>query len=171
MKFSNFANVFNGDVLMFKQNKRKGISIVAFRCWSRKAYAVFNSMHRLIKICVLCMAYTMIVMPGKADAQNINDSLHFKSYNLDDVVITAERTPVEIQKAARIVTVISRSEIERSPAQNINDILRYIAGIDIRQRGPLGAQADISIHGGTFDQTLILLNGAVYIINPLQTAN
>lgn len=111
------------------------------------------------------MAYNVIVIPEKTQAQRSSDSLQIKSYELDDVIVTAERTPVEAQQAACIVTVITKSEIERSPAQNLNNLLRYVAGVDIRQRGPLGAQADIRIHGGTFDQTLILLNG-VNIADP-----
>jgi iron complex outermembrane receptor protein len=55
--------------------------------------------------------------------------------------------------------VIERKEIESSPVQNIQDILEYVAGVDVRQRGAEGVQADVSIRGGTFDQTLILLNG------------
>lgn len=111
------------------------------------------------------MAYNIIVIPEKTQAQRSSDSLQIKSYELEEVVVTAGRTPVEAQQAARIVSVITKSEIERAPAQNLNDLLRYIAGVDIRQRGPLGAQADISIRGGTFDQTLILLNG-VNITDP-----
>ena len=134
--------------------------MIHFRSWSRKKHAAFASMKKLIKICTLCMAYSIIAVPGKTQAQNkSNDSLQAKSYELDDVVVTAERTPVEAQQAARIVQVITRSEIERAPAQNLNDLLRYIAGADIRQRGPLGAQAEISIKGGNYEQTLILLNG------------
>ncbi len=142
-----------------KQKKRKGISIVAFRCWNRKNYAVFNSLHKVIKICTLCIIYNIIVFPEKAQAQAGNDSLQIKSYELGNVVVTAGRTPIEVQQAARIVSVITKSEIERSPAQNINDLLRFVAGVDIRQRGAFGAQADISIRGGTYDQTLMLLNG------------
>ena len=144
---------------MLKQKKRDGISIVAFRCWSRKKYAVFNSLHKVIKICTLCIIYNIIVLPEKAEAQRSNDNLQVKSYELGDVVVTASRTPIEAQQAARIVSVITKSEIERSPAQNLNDLLRFVAGVDIRQRGAFGVQADISIRGGTYDQTLILLNG------------
>ena len=111
------------------------------------------------------MAYNIIVISEKIQAQRNYDSLQIKSYELDEVVITAGRTPIEAQQAARIVIIITKSEIERAPAQNLNDLLRYIAGVDIRQRGPFGAQADISIRGGTFDQTLILLNG-VNITDP-----
>jgi vitamin B12 transporter len=144
---------------MMKQKKRKSISIVAFRCWSRKKYAVFNSLHKVIKICTLCIIYNIIVLPEKVQAQRGDDSLQVKRYELGDVVVIAGRSPIEAQQAARIVSVITKSEIERSPAQNLNDLLRFVAGVDIRQRGAFGSQADISIRGGTYDQTLILLNG------------
>jgi vitamin B12 transporter len=144
---------------MMKQKKRQNILAVAFRCWSRKKYAVFNSLHKVIKICTLCIIYNIIADVEKTKAQVISDSLNIKSYELRDVVITAGRTPIEAQQAARIVSVITKSEIERSPAQNLDDLLRFVAGVDIRQRGPFGAQSDISIRGGTYDQTLILLNG------------
>src|SRR5690606_23168265 len=39
----------------------------------------------------------------------------------------------------------------------------YISGVDIRQRGPFGTQTDISIDGGTSEQTLVLLNGVKMI--------
>jgi vitamin B12 transporter len=148
-----------------KQSEKQGISIASFRCWSRKNYAVFNSLQKVIKICTLCVIYNIIASPGKMLAQKSSDTLQIKSFELDNVLITAERTPVEAQQAVRIITVITRADIERAPVQNLNDLLRYISGIDIRQRGPLGAQADISIRGGTFDQTLILLNG-VNITDP-----
>ena len=64
-----------------------------------------------------------------------------------------------IQKLARIISVISSKEIEAAPVQNIQDLLEYIAGVDVRQRGAGGMQADVSIRGGTFDQALVLLNG------------
>jgi iron complex outermembrane receptor protein len=35
----------------------------------------------------------------------------------------------------------------------------YVPAVDIRQRGPVGVQADIGIRGGNFEQTLVLING------------
>ena len=95
----------------------------------------------------------------EAQEQSNIDSLQVRSYELPDIVVAAGRTPVEAQQAARLVSIITRTEIERAPAQSLNDLLRFTSAVDVRQRGPLGAQADISIRGGTFDQTLILLNG------------
>ena len=140
------------------QKRNKGGALVAFRCWSRKAYAVFNSLYRVIKICTLCIAYNLVSLDS-VEAQGISDSIKIKTHELGDVVVTAGRTPIEALQLARVVSVITKAEIERAPAQNLNDLLRHISGVDLRQRGPFGAQADISIRGGTFDQTLILLNG------------
>jgi vitamin B12 transporter len=142
-----------------RKEKKKSNTILAFRCWTRKKYAAFNSIKKVVKICTLCIAYNMVAIPAETIAQVNGDSLKMKSIDIGDIIVTAGRTLVEEQQATRIVTVISKAEIERAPAQSFNDLLRYIAGVDIRQRGPLGVQADISLRGGTFDQTLILLNG------------
>ena len=58
-----------------------------------------------------------------------------------------------------MVTVLDRADIQQAPVQSINDLLKYAVGVDVRQRGPIGAQADISIRGGTQEQIIILLNG------------
>ena len=58
-----------------------------------------------------------------------------------------------------MVTVLDRSDIAQAPVQSINDLLKYAVGVDVRQRGPIGAQTDISIRGGTSEQIILLLNG------------
>jgi iron complex outermembrane receptor protein len=65
----------------------------------------------------------------------------------------------------RILTVIDKAEIKRSAIQSIDQLLDYVVGIDIRQRGTNGTQADISVRGGSFDQVLVMLNG-VNITDP-----
>ena len=145
-------------MLIVKRGKKE-IFKLEFRCWSRKKYAAFKSLNRIVKICTLCIAYNIIVLPADTSGQTNGDSLKIKSYEIDDVVVTAGQTPIEEQQSIRNITIINKKEIERAPVQSINDLLRYATGVDIRQRGPLGVQADISLRGGTFDQTLILLNG------------
>ncbi|MEN9348035.1 MAG: hypothetical protein RLZZ77_1546 [Bacteroidota bacterium] len=55
--------------------------------------------------------------------------------------------------------IYSREEIALLPARNINEVLSYISGIQLGQRGPFGAQADISLLGSTFEQVAVLING------------
>ena len=136
-----------------------GKEYIEFRRWSRKKYGVFNSLGRVVKICTLSLAYGIIVIQVSGYAQVVSDSLKVDNYEIGEVVVNPGQPPSGVGAAEGISVIITRSEIELSPAQNLNDLLRYIAGVDIRQRGPEGVQADISILGGTFDQTIVLLNG------------
>ena len=95
------------------------------------------------------------------NAQEESDSL---TVSLSELQITAAQKKL-YSEMGRILTVIDKTEIKRSAVQSIDQLLDYVAGIDIRQRGTNSTQADISVRGGTFDQVLVLLNG-VNITDP-----
>jgi len=78
---------------------------------------------------------------------------------INEVMITENRLQIPFSKQSRNIQIINKQEIQNLPVSSINEVLTYINGVDVRQRGPFGTQADISIDGGLFDQTLILLNG------------
>ena len=78
---------------------------------------------------------------------------------LDSVSVTGSRVPVALGKSARIVTLMDSTTLASLPVQSVNELLKYVAGIDVRQRGDLGAQTDISMRGGTSDQIAVFLNG------------
>jgi vitamin B12 transporter len=78
---------------------------------------------------------------------------------LENVVIHGNRIQPTFDETAASVIVISAADIQQAPAQSVADLLHYYAGIDIRQRGANGVQADAGIRGSTFDQVLILING------------
>ncbi len=78
---------------------------------------------------------------------------------LDEVMVTASRVETPVNQVAKLVTIITKEQIEQAPVQSIQDLLVYAANIDVIQRGGHGVQADISIRGGSFDQNAVLLNG------------
>jgi vitamin B12 transporter len=82
-----------------------------------------------------------------------------KQEKLDSVMITSSRIDLPFKKNSRTITIITSKEIAQSPATNIADLLQQIAGVDIRRRGVNGMQADLYIRGGSFDQTLLLIDG------------
>lgn len=82
-----------------------------------------------------------------------------KTIELSNITIQENRFEIPFSQASRNISVVTRKDIEYEPVQSIPGALSYVPGVDIRQRGPVGVQADISIRGGTFDQTLVLLNG------------
>jgi len=84
------------------------------------------------------------------------------TFQLGEVLIQDNRYPVKFSESMRNITVISADEIKAMPATNVQEILSYVTGVDVRQRGAGGGQADISIRGGSFDQCLILIDGVKF---------
>ena len=80
-------------------------------------------------------------------------------YMLDSVSVTASKLPVPVHKNTRTVTLMDSLAIASAPAESINDLLKYALGVDVRQRGAMGMQTDISMRGGTYNQIAVLLNG------------
>ncbi|MDU1903878.1 MAG: TonB-dependent receptor [Dysgonomonas sp.] len=139
-----------------------------FKRFGHKAYSAFNSMHKVVNIGVITGCMLTFANTGEASAQVARVSEETEKIaekELNEVTVTASRIEVPIEQAAKLITVISREDIQRAPVQSIQDLLNYAAGIDVLQRGGHGVQADITIRGGSFDQTAILLNG-VNVSNP-----
>ena len=82
-----------------------------------------------------------------------------ETFTIDSVAVTAARVPVALHASARMVTLLDSAAIAVAPVQTVNDLLKYAAGVDVRQRGAFGMQTDISIRGGTYNQVAVLLNG------------
>lgn len=75
------------------------------------------------------------------------------------VIIQENRLQIPFDKNSRNLEIITQEEIRKLPARTINEVLSHLNGVDLRQRGPFGTQADIGIDGGSFEQTLVLVNG------------
>lgn len=90
-------------------------------------------------------------------------------YTLNNIFVTSSRTPVSFSDVSRSVKIISAEEIKDSPVNSVADLLAYSAGVDVRQRGVEGVQADVSIRGGSFEQVLVLIDGVP--VNDPQTGH
>ena len=77
---------------------------------------------------------------------------------LEEVVLDG-RLGQTISKQSKTVEVISAAELKRSGYTTIVEALQQVAGLDIRRRGVGPTQADVNLRGGTFDQTLLLIDG------------
>ncbi|MCF2738096.1 TonB-dependent receptor plug domain-containing protein [Bacteroides caecigallinarum] len=143
-----------------KENIQKSSRTMRFRRYSNRSYAVFSTLKSTVSIGVMTVAMLASAPVSGVSAQTAwNNNAGEKMYELEEVEVTGSRVPLTVSQAARIVTVLDREAIAAAPVQSINDLLKYAAGVDVRQRGDMGVQTDISIRGGTFDQITILLNG------------
>lgn len=103
-------------------------------------------------------SFTFAVVLIIAFIARAQDRSAMDSVNMQELQVNA-RLNKEFSEAGKVVKVIYANEINLMPIKSLDDLLEKIAGVDIRQRGIGGTQADISLRGGSFDQVLIMLNG------------
>ena len=87
---------------------------------------------------------------------------------VDSVVVTGVYEPAPLEEADRAVRLL---DVGRNLllSTSVADLLRLEPSLDLRQRAPGGVQNDVSIRGGTFGQTLVLLDGLR--LNDVQTGH
>jgi iron complex outermembrane receptor protein len=124
-------------------------------------------MHKVVTIgvltgCMLTFAHATETAAQTASEQHPDG---WAEGELEEVTVTASRIETPVSQAAKIVTVITKTQIEKAPVQSIEELLNYVANVDVIQRGGHGVQADVSIRGGSADQTAVLLNG-IHLSNP-----
>ena len=167
-----FIFILNSLLIFIHMNKTfwNGRTVLHFKRFSRKGYAVFASLGREVLIGTLSVATLSHAKADGISIRLIGDSVAVqladdKEVVLDEVEVTSGIAPMTLLQSAKLVAVITREDIRRAAAESINDLLKQAIGVDVRQRGGFGVQTDISINGGTFDQMTILLNG-INISNP-----
>lgn len=103
---------------------------------------------------MLCLLTCFAISFAQDDSQDL-----LPEEKLTEVVISSSRLEIPLSQNSHSIQIISADQIKQSGATNVVDLLQQVAGIDIRRRGAGGAQADLYIRGGTFDQTLLLIDG------------
>jgi iron complex outermembrane receptor protein len=74
------------------------------------------------------------------------------------VVVTGTFQPLPLEEADRPVRVLDTRGMALV-SNTFADFLRLDSSLDLRQRAPNGLQGDLSIRGGGFGQTLVLMDG------------
>ena len=102
----------------------------------------------------------LAILIFQAITTHINAQENKQEIELDQVeLISSPRIEIKNTDNSISVLTISREEIQKSTATNVSELLQQVAGLDIRRRGAEGMQADLYIRGGSFDQTLLLIDG------------
>src|SRR4051812_18444345 len=82
--------------------------------------------------------------------------LTLRAQQKEVVIVTGQYEPIPLAEADRAVRAI---KLQPLTANTFADLLRLDSSVDLRQRAPNLLQSDISIRGGNFGQTLVLLDG------------
>lgn len=103
-------------------------------------------MKKTIIVSLVGLAFT----PVSFAAENIE---------LDDVVVTATRTPQARENVIADVTVIEYEEIQRAGQSNLVDILQRQPGIEVTSNGGAGKLSGIFIRGSNTNHVVVLVDG------------
>lgn len=116
-------------------------------------------LYRIIGALLLGLA-TLLAANAQTDSMTVE---------LPEIIISENRLQLPYAEQTRSIVIQSAEDIKMAPVISVSEALHYVAGVDVRSRGANGVQSDIGIRGGTFDQTLVLLNGVK--ISDMQTGH
>lgn len=80
-------------------------------------------------------------------------------YAMDTINIQSLRVPQSISQTGRHITILQADDIARLPAHSLDELLRFLPGIEIQSRSAFGAQGDIIMRGSSFSNVLVLIDG------------
>ena len=100
----------------------------------------------------LALILSTLFLGGMAFAQEGDN-------DLDPVTVSSMLAPEKISRTGRNIIVISGDRFKQLPVNSIDELLRYLPGLEVQARGPMGSQSDIVLRGGTFQQVLVVIDG------------
>src|SRR5574344_1033784 len=103
---------------------------------------------------VCCFIASMLLFSSIAKSQDIE-------LFIDSVVVRSEQLS-PTRSVMNNTLVFNRQNVLEAPIQTLESALRLSPSIDIGERGGKAIQTDISIRGGSFDQTQVMLNEVIF---------
>ena len=150
-----------------KMKKKLSFKIKTFRFkrFERKPYSAYNSMHKAVSIGVVSvMTLTFANVSKGQNNTTLPAEGSLKEKVLEEIVVQ-DSALLPINQVGKTVTVITSRDIANLKVQSVEELLSAVASVDIQTRGRHGVQSDVSLRGGNFDQTAILVDG-INVSNP-----
>ncbi|MEG3087521.1 TonB-dependent receptor plug domain-containing protein [Sphingomonas sp. PB4P5] len=76
-----------------------------------------------------------------------------------DIVVTATRTPLAIDRVAASVTVLDKAAIDRAQDLGVSELLLRTPGVSLSRNGGYGTATSLRIRGAEADQTVVVIDG------------
>jgi vitamin B12 transporter len=106
---------------------------------------------------IFVLSATSAAGSGSLFAQTKKDTV---IKQMDEVVITATKYPVKENLTGKVLTVITKDQLEKSGGKQLTEVLNTQAGlIVIGSQNTLGTNQDIYLQGADAGKTVILIDG------------
>ncbi|MBX3331774.1 MAG: TonB-dependent receptor [Nitrospira sp.] len=113
---------------------------------------------RIFRACVLLSWVTALAYPASAQEVAMADQPEIE---VPDVVVSATKTPMPAKQVTSAVEVITGEDMQQRKIRTVAEALRWASGLAVFQSGGLGTTVDVRMRGGTPEQTLVLIDGAI----------
>src|SRR5258708_2085823 len=114
---------------------------------------------------LLCVSSAVAQQPAAPPSSDpslqTGDKVASQTPLAQSITVTTTLEPLPLAESNRSVNLISPSDLLAQPliSNSVVDLLRQDASLNLQARAANGVQADLSLRGTTFEQSLILLNG------------
>lgn len=116
-------------------------------------------------ILILFPGWILIISP--LFGQN-RDTTGFNNFQLDSVVVSADRLLTKINDAATHIEILNNERIEKTNGSTLSDLLKTSVNVNVKSYGTSPYLNSISMNGSSAEQTLVMLDGVV--INSAQNS-
>lgn len=110
-------------------------------------------------LCVCLLAW--FVSSRAALAQEAAPADQSDIIETPEVVVTATKTEVPVTHVTSAVEVITGDQLQQRKLKTVAEALRWAQGVAVFQSGGPGTVVDVRMRGGTPEQTLVLIDGAI----------
>ncbi len=100
---------------------------------------------------LILLLFGVVFASGTAWSQNLAD--------IDTIMVKTTRIPLRTTETGRNISILQGEDIQKMAITSLDDLFRYIPGIEVQARNGFGAQGDISMRGTTFSQVMVLVDG------------
>ncbi len=97
------------------------------------------------------LSSTLISTYSWSNEGNISD--------VEEIKITATRTPISQDSATTLVTIISKEDLEKQQIFQVSDYLKIMPGVALASSGSLGSLTQLRMRGAEANQTMVMIDG------------
>lgn len=90
-----------------------------------------------------------------------------EALGVDQIVVTATRTPQPLYRIGASITVLTEAVIKSSQTAVVSDLLTQMPGVSFTRNGGVGGVTSLRIRGAETDQTMVVIDG-VKVNDPSQ---
>ena len=114
-----------------------------------------------LRLCILS-TLGLCAMSATAATANPTSDDSLPQVELDEIVVTATRTPTKTSNIIAQTRVIDNEQLQRYQGQTVVDVLKSQSGINISQSGGMGTISNFYMRGFDSKQVLVIIDGVRY---------